>query len=307
MSDYLWDKSGKPDPEIEQLERALSPLRYQKPRRPRRFIPLLAAAAMLLIAIAVHRYTRRPLTPSGPSFEVARIEGDPRIESRVIHDRARLGVGWALETDADDIARVEVAGIGHVRVLPQSLVRLVSTGPEQHRLSLEHGAIHVRVNAPPRLFVVDTAGGRAIDLGCEYVLTMSADGKGTLDVRSGRVELEGHGQKSTIPAGALCAMAKDRGPGVPYFARSAERLRPLLDQLEAGDLTAVDRVISATDPEDTLTLIHILERVPKEAREKVMARLAALSPPPPTAPPAEVLELAPSALQAWRTDLEAKW
>ena len=32
--DYLWDKSGEPDPEVEQLERALGQLRYKAPKKP---------------------------------------------------------------------------------------------------------------------------------------------------------------------------------------------------------------------------------------------------------------------------------
>jgi hypothetical protein len=305
VSDYLWDKSGKPDPEIVKLEEQLGALRYQrsKPKRPV-WIPLLAAAALLL---AVFAYYRRPLTPSGPSFEVARIEGDPRIQSRTFKDRARLGVGWTLETDHDDIARIDMVGVGHVRVLPKSLLRLVETRADKHRLSLERGSIHVSVNAPPRLFVVDTSAAQAIDLGCEYVLTMSPEGVGTLDVRSGRVELEGKGRKSTVPAGAMCGMRNGAGPGTPYFSRSAERLRAALDQVDAGDIAALDRVISATEPYDTLTLIHLLERVPAASRAKVYERLAELSPPPPAAVKDAVLELAPAAVNAWRTDIEAKW
>ena len=60
--DYLWDKSGPPDPEIKQLEEILGTLRYQPkpfeiprdvpaPRR-RNYFPLLAAiAATLLVAL----------------------------------------------------------------------------------------------------------------------------------------------------------------------------------------------------------------------------------------------------------------
>jgi len=59
--DYLWDKTGQPDPEIQQLEEILGTLRYQpKPldvprdlvvRRRRSYIPLLAIAASLLLAL----------------------------------------------------------------------------------------------------------------------------------------------------------------------------------------------------------------------------------------------------------------
>jgi hypothetical protein len=59
--DYLWDKSGPPDPEIQQLEEILGTLRYQPkpfeiprevpaPRR-RSYFPVLAIAATLMLAL----------------------------------------------------------------------------------------------------------------------------------------------------------------------------------------------------------------------------------------------------------------
>ena len=59
--DYLWDKSGPPDPEVQQLEEILGTLRYQPkpfeiPRdvaatRRRNYFPLIAIAATLLVAL----------------------------------------------------------------------------------------------------------------------------------------------------------------------------------------------------------------------------------------------------------------
>jgi hypothetical protein len=59
--DYLWDKTGQPDPQIQQLEEILGTLRYQPkplvipedlpvPRR-KNYFPLLAIAASLLLAL----------------------------------------------------------------------------------------------------------------------------------------------------------------------------------------------------------------------------------------------------------------
>ena len=58
--DYLWDKSGEPDPEIQQLEEILGTLRYQpKPlrlpenpaaTRKRNYLALLAIAATVVVA-----------------------------------------------------------------------------------------------------------------------------------------------------------------------------------------------------------------------------------------------------------------
>lgn len=59
--EYLWDKSGEPDPEIQELEEILGRLRYQpkplelpddiKPVRRNHYLPLLAIAATLVIAL----------------------------------------------------------------------------------------------------------------------------------------------------------------------------------------------------------------------------------------------------------------
>ena len=53
--DYLWDKSGEPDPQIQQLEEILGTLRYEPkplnlPHR-RNYFPLLAIAATVLVAL----------------------------------------------------------------------------------------------------------------------------------------------------------------------------------------------------------------------------------------------------------------
>jgi hypothetical protein len=62
--DYLWDKSGEADPEIEELEQLLGNLRYRRPavdlplpkskpvQRPRNFMPALAVAATVILAVA---------------------------------------------------------------------------------------------------------------------------------------------------------------------------------------------------------------------------------------------------------------
>lgn len=59
--DYLWDKTGQPDPQIQQLEEILGTLRYEpKPlaipadvrlTRRRNYFPLFAIAASILLAI----------------------------------------------------------------------------------------------------------------------------------------------------------------------------------------------------------------------------------------------------------------
>ncbi|MEP6705979.1 MAG: hypothetical protein ABJC05_00590 [Pyrinomonadaceae bacterium] len=78
MNDYLWDRSGEPDKDIQRLEEILAPLGYQPkpleipasvPAHRRRFLPALAIAATItLMALAVglwfSLYRSRAIVPS---------------------------------------------------------------------------------------------------------------------------------------------------------------------------------------------------------------------------------------------------
>jgi len=82
--DYLWDKTGQPDPEIQQLEEILGALRYQpKPLvipddvrvlRQRNYFPLLAIAASILLAIVAAGIWLRVRSHNEAPKQVARVE-----------------------------------------------------------------------------------------------------------------------------------------------------------------------------------------------------------------------------------------
>jgi hypothetical protein len=85
--DYLWDKTGQPDPEIQQLEEILGTLRYQpKPltlpddlRVPQRrnYFPLMAIAASLLLALLAGAIWLRMRPRHDTPPQQARIEVPP--------------------------------------------------------------------------------------------------------------------------------------------------------------------------------------------------------------------------------------
>lgn len=82
--EYLWDKSGEPDPEIQKLEQILGTLRYQPKsldlgddlqiRRGIRHLPLLAIAATLLIALLAGGLWLRVRNKTVPQLHKATIE-----------------------------------------------------------------------------------------------------------------------------------------------------------------------------------------------------------------------------------------
>ena len=305
MSDeYLWDRSGTPDPEVQQLEEILRPLAHRggafrspaTPRAPVRsrvrrhaVAGALALAASLLVAVAVaHWWRSQPEGRSGSGWAVARVEGAPTLGSRPMDERDELTADRALVTDGAAKARIEVPGMGVVDVDRRSRVELVPVDGRPPRLRLPYGTLHAQINAPPGRFIVETPSATAVDLGCAYTLHVDEDGAGEVAVTFGWISLEWRGRESFVPAGAMCRTRPQLGPGTPHHTHVSAEYRAALDVLDFADGTAtdrsaaLDRVLRESRAVDVLTLWHLLARAMPLERGSVFDRLAQLIPPPPS-------------------------
>jgi hypothetical protein len=285
--DYLWDRSGEPDPEVERLERLLEPLRGRRPApefpaaRRRAFggwVSMAAAAASLVLAISA---TWRASRGRDTSWEVSWLGASA---GEVVAGAGRLRVGEWLDTGEASRARITVGRIGEMDVEPRTRLRLLDAGAQSHRLALARGIVHARIWAPPGQFLVDTPSAVAVDLGCAYTLEVDDGGAGLLRVSSGWVGFEHRGRESFVPQGAVCAMRPVVGPGTPYYDDGPEELRRALAVLDFGDADArgpaLRQALAAARVRDALSLWHLLGRVDRGERGLVYDRLAELVPPP---------------------------
>jgi hypothetical protein len=319
MSDnYLWDGSGKPDPEVERLETLLATLREDVPapafemperRTAWRWWPALprfaAVAAMLVIVIGATLLMR---VGRQTSWAVTRVEGAPRVASHSISDNGRLKIGEWLETDSASRAIIDIGMIGEVEVKPDSRVQLLRADASDHRLSLQRGAIFARIWAPPRLFSVETPSANAVDMGCVYRLEVDASGASLLHVETGLVTIERNGRESLVPAGAMCLTRPGDGPGTPYYEDASEKFKQALAELDpllaltqgiseakrpsgveiiytSPDVAdkrtaALNIVLAESRKRDALTLWHLLTRVAPDEKNRIYDRMAQLVPPP---------------------------
>jgi len=248
-------------------------------------VPLAAAAALVYWAIPRH----------GVRWDVVRIHGAE-------HVTGKIAAGQWIETDGGSRATVTVGSIGTVDVSPNTKLRVVATKPGDHRFALSRGEIHATISAPPRLFFVETASGTAVDLGCEYSLRSGEDGEGLLQVTRGWVSFQWNGVESLVPAGASCRTRAEGGPGIPYFDDASESFRQALD-----NPTSLDTVLSAARARDTLSLWHLLWRVPPADRARVYDRMAALTPVPEGVSRDLALRLDPATLARWKDELAWTW
>jgi hypothetical protein len=124
--------------------------------------------------------------------------------------------------------------------------------------------LHARINAPPRLFVVETQAATAVDLGCVYTLEVGDDGRGLLMVSRGEVALEKDKGSVVVEHGQMAEMRPGHRPGTPFGGDASVDLRRALGawDFDGGDLASV---LAASTSNDALTLVGVLDRAATSA------------------------------------------
>ena len=267
--DYLWDRSGPPDPEVERLERLLAPLAYQAPRRRltagKSAIAAAIAAAVVIAAGAVWYSVR----PAGPAWQVVAVAGN--------HHQKTIARGGTVQTDAASKLRLELDSFGEVEVEPNTRLKLLVAKTDEQRMSLTRGKIHAQIWAPPHQFYVNTPSAVTVDLGCSYSLEVDESGDSTARVDFGWVAFEDQGRESFIPAGAVCVTRKGKGPGIPHYEDAPAAMVDGLTRFDRhSDTTVLPEILANARPKDALSLWHLLRRAPVQDRGAVYDRLAQL-------------------------------
>ncbi len=313
--DYLWDRGGPADSQVQQLESLLS--RYRMTERPLRmpatqpqglsvrawrFGFALAACAVIVLALFAYRAYNTAKT----GWQFVAEQGHPDVEGRSMKSGV-LHVGQSLETTAGERVRIQVATIGEVEVRDQSQVKLLESREGRQRLAMEFGTMHARIYAPPAVFVVDTPAARAIDLGCEYTLTIDKSGSGHISVDLGWVQLEYSSEQSLVPAGMVAEIARGGLITPAYYPDASPAFREALITwslwAQMGDTFfphALDTVLRDARRRDALTIVNLFRRTySADERARIFDRLNQLVPAPAAVNRAEVIAGDLGATNAW--------
>lgn len=261
--DYLWDGIGQPDPAVERLETVLGRLRLEQAKPPavrRRWLPG-AVAACLVAGVAL--------------WQAASV-APPAATAWRYEDRA-LTSGEVVTTGVGESKRVWADGFGQVELAPMGEMRILESRPGRHRFDLRSGTMHAFILAPPGEFVVDTPSSRAVDLGCQYTLSVDRRGDGTLDVETGWVAFLHGGVESFVPAGARCLTRRESGPGIPFYRDAPEGLVEAAKRfVETRSESALREILDNARERDALTVWHVMTRTQGRQRGLAFERFGQL-------------------------------
>jgi len=289
--DYLWDKSGEPNAEVQKLEEILGRYRSAAPMpdfnrvaviRRRPVWPYAVAAALIVCAIlgAVRWYTPanrwRAIGESGVA----------------VVPHSLLRAGDVVRTERGSV-RLQSPAVGTIDLGANTTVRLVENRSRRHRLALAAGTIHAKTTSQPGVFVIDTPKARAIDLGCEYTLTIAPNGEGVLHVIAGWVDLTHGYEQSLVPQGASALIGSDSSLTVPIFDDAAPRFKTAVLQHDVPAIVALART------RDAFTLLNLFRLSTPDERMLLYDRLNQLVPPPPSITRESVRYWTPSSTELW--------
>lgn len=295
-NDYLFDGNGEPDAEVKELEALLGRYRSAAPMpdfrriavmKPRPWWPLAAVAALILFAVigALRIYTPpnrwRATSASGGA----------------VIPHFLLRAGDVVRTGAQGSVRLESPAVGVLDISANTTVELIENRRNRHRLALTAGTIHARTRSMPGVFVIDTPRARAIDLGCEYTLTVGPDGVGELHVISGWVDLARGFEQSLVPQGSSARMTADGELTVPVFDDAAPQFRAAVrDFAHKHDLATI---VALARQRDALTLLNLFRLATPDECVILFDRLNQLVPAPPS--------ISRQSVRDWRPDVTELW
>jgi len=248
-----------------------------------------------------------------PAWDVARLEGAPRVGDTPLAGTGQLQRGEWLVTDDQSRAVLNVGAIGNVEVEPNTRLQLVAASLRNHRLSLASGTIEARIAAPPRLFFVETPSALAIDLGCAYRLHVDSTGGSILHVTAGYVELQHGDRTAVVPAGSMCLTRPGHGPGTPFDEDASDAFRRALAWLDFDDggAEALTALLAEARPLDAPTLWQLMYTIDPAERGRLYDRLVDLVSAPAGIPRDAVLRADLAAIEAWdrhlNMDLDTGW
>jgi hypothetical protein len=295
-TDYLWDRSGPADPEVKRLETLLA--QYRMTERPLRMpvreprglslrawrigFALAGCAVIVLVLFAYRAYN----TARG-GWQFVAEQGHPDVDGRSVRSGV-LHVGQSLETTAGERVRMQVASIGEVEIRDQSQLQLLESRAGRQRLAMKFGTMHARIYAPPAVFVVDTPAARAVDLGCEYTLSIDKSGTGHISVDLGWVQLEYSAHQSLVPSGMVAEIAADGRLTPAYYPDATPEFRAalvrwsLVKELgEADRAQLLDIVLKDARLHDSLTLVNLFRHADSSSeRTRIFDRLSQFVPAP---------------------------
>ena len=296
MSDPLFDPTQKGDEDLVALERLLSTQRYKSPEKSweRRALagpPLgksgrrVLGGAVTLLAAAVVAFF----------YFVPKADGAWRI-------------GQTRSTGSQQHLELALNGIGTLNLEPDTTVKLLASSPTEQRVQLDRGTVHAKVNAPPRVFMVDTPVARAVDLGCEYTLHVAGNHRTERKVTFGRVALEDGRNSVTVYAGFETTQSPKSPPRVPWPSDATPELEELIRQADVErDAKALDQLIHhpcdvtkhCLGPfEQQLALWHLAFRLDTAGRKAAIEKLSEAVPPPAELD-VDAFELSAPAMQKW--------
>jgi len=310
---YLWDKSGQPDPEVEHLEQVLFVLAEPGPLRKLPLPPespliapwprMLAFVSAALAILAIGWFGWRA---SKPDWVATPMGGIPQIGSRNLTRSTHLRVGEWLETDQRSKARISFGKLAILNVEPNTSMRVTRSGATEYRLSLQRGKLNAVIFAPPNLFFVDTPSAVAIDLGCTYTVEVDNDGSSIVHVTHGMVSIQSHGLRSYILAGAVCVARKNSGPDTPYYCDAPPAMIAALKHFdEHASPEALQAVLASARKKDALSLWHVITKAQGPERAAVVDRLAGFVGFPAGVTRNGVIQTDPAMLNQWWTSIRA--
>ncbi len=313
---YLWNPEADTNREIAQLEERLRSRRQSMPVfRPRAVIRRRLGRRITGFGVAVLALTAivMPTTGGRPGdVRVDALIGTPRVVEWPSNEGSPTDADRSVETDARSRARITVGRVATVTLGPDSRLSVLGLPGDQRELALAHGALTATMRREGPAFALSSPliqAIRAADDQCAIRLDLDRAGAGVVNVRRGTLELDASGRRMLLPAGTVVRWNNQSASALPFPDVASREFRELVGTIDARGLSParLTALLALSDRASTITLYYLLPSLSGDERDRAIARIAALVPPPVGITRTALARLDAESLAAWEPSLRRAW
>lgn len=208
-------------------------------------------------------------------------------------------------TDAKGNVVIAIPELGKITLEPKTEIELVNDKENESRIFLSKGKVNVSTFKQQGHFSIETPNAIFVENLTNFSVEHISNGITRIEIFSGLLTVITSKDSFALPSKYMCNIITKSSYNVPHHTDAKLQLITGLKELDGGIISheVIAQIVDASNESDALTLWHLLKRVNRIYRPRIIDKLNEFFPTPPKVTKEGVLDLNRKMLKTWWNEI----
>jgi hypothetical protein len=264
-----------------------------------------ALLVILPIIMIIASYYIYDMQKNNSPWNIQLIDGTITING-MANNSGKISEGESLNTDSKSRLIVNVPQIGKLQVDSNTTIVVEKAKDGNNRVALKRGSIKIINSALMPDLTIALNNSFILDHGGVFSIAADESDNMKVNVEFGFVEIGYKNESYFVKEGYICEIKNNFRPGIPYRLNASDTLKNEVEKYdyENGGDDSIQKIISAANKEDMLTLLALIPNTSKLQRQILFQAVANHFPPPAGITRMGIIKADSEMLNKWWEDIE---